>query len=76
MHQWIPWLVTAAVLVIAAPAIVWAARNGKKMRGAAGLPALFLGIGFVVDPPKRHMLEAAEQKKGSPENDEPLQPKD
>jgi hypothetical protein len=74
MHDLKDWLFALAILVVGVAAIVWVARNGRKVRGAVGLGAILLGFGAVMDPPKRHMLEAADQKKASPENDEPKEP--
>jgi hypothetical protein len=35
------------------------------------LASVLLGFGAVLDQPAKHVIEAAEPPKGSPENDEP-----
>ncbi len=72
MHVWAQWLMALAVLIVAGLATVWAARNARKIRGTLGLGAILLGFGQAIDPPKRHMLEAADPTKPSPGNDEPV----
>lgn len=67
-------LATLIVLAAGGAATVWAVRNRRKIRAGVALGAVFLGVGYVVDPPQQQMLEATEarKKKGSPENGEPL----
>ena len=71
MHDWTGWLLAAVILAAAVAITVWVARNGRKIRGLAGLGAIMLGFGEAIDPPQKHRADAADQKKGSPENDEP-----
>jgi hypothetical protein len=68
------WLLAFAVVAVGLAATIWIARNGRRMRGLAGLGAILLGFGHVIDPPQQHRTEAAAQKKGAPENDEPREP--
>lgn len=58
--------------------VVWAtlamarSRPTGKRRGGLGLMAAALfGLGAALDPPQRHIVEAKEPPKGSPETGEP-----
>ncbi|MDI1280362.1 MAG: hypothetical protein ACI9YM_000202 [Brevundimonas sp.] len=58
--------------------VVWAtlamarSRPAGKRRGGLGLMAAALfGLGAALDPPQRHIVEAKEPPKGSPETGEP-----
>jgi hypothetical protein len=74
MHDLIGW--AAGILMIAG--VVWAtfamaqSRPAGKRRGGLGLMAAALfGLGAALDPPQRHVVEAKEPPKGSPETGEP-----
>lgn len=58
--------------------VVWAtlamarSRPTGRRRGGLGLMAAALfGLGAALDPPQRHVVEAKEPPKGSPETGEP-----
>tara|TARA_R110002124_G_scaffold273658_1_gene443159 strand:+ start:1344 stop:1580 length:237 start_codon:yes stop_codon:yes gene_type:complete len=58
--------------------VVWAtlamarSRPTGRRRGGLGLMAAALfGLGAALDPPQRHIVEAKEPPKGSPETGEP-----
>ena len=61
-----------ALLLLATLAAAFGRRFGSKAKGGVMLAAILLGFGAVVDPPQKHVVEAAEPPKGAPENDEPL----
>jgi len=66
------YLVGFAALVVLAPlAVVAGRRLGGRARGGLMLASILLGFGAVVDPPARHMIEAAEPPEGAPETGEP-----
>ncbi|WP_339872419.1 hypothetical protein [uncultured Brevundimonas sp.] len=74
MRDLVGW--TAGLLMIAG--VIWAtmavtrSRPAGKRRGGLGLIAAALfGFGAVLDPPQRHVAEAKEPPKGSPETGEP-----
>jgi len=72
MAVWIQYLIAFAALVVLAPLVAWLAhRFGGRAKGGLMLASVLLGFGAVADPPSKHMIEAAEPVKGSPENDEP-----
>ena len=76
MPLWLQYLIALAAFAVTAPMIVWLARRfGGRARGGLMMAGILLGFGEVVDPPSKHLIEAQEgEEKGSPENDEPLDP--
>jgi hypothetical protein len=76
MPLWLQYLIALAAFVVVAPMIVWLARRfGGRARGGLMMAGILLGLGEAVDPPSKHVIEAQEgEEKGSPENDEPLDP--
>jgi len=75
MASWLQYLVALAVLLVLAPGIAWAAKRfGGRVKGGLALGAILLGLGEVVDPPSKHLIEAVKEPKGSPENGEPPLP--
>jgi hypothetical protein len=76
MPLWLQYLIALAAFVVVAPMIVWLARRlGDRARGGLMMAGILLGLGEAVDPPSKHLIEAQEgEEKGSPENDEPLDP--
>jgi len=76
MPAWLQYLIALAAFVVFAPLIVWLARRfGGKARGGLMMAGILLGFGEVIDPPSKHIIEAQEgAEKGSPENDEPVEP--
>ena len=70
MPAWLGLLLAlAAVLVIAPLAANLGRKHGKRLKGGA---MLLLGLGSFYDPPKRHAMEAHQNKeKPGPANAEP-----
>jgi hypothetical protein len=66
----------AALLVVLPLAALAGRRFGARARGGLMLASVLLGFGAVLDPPMKHVVEAADPPKGSPENDEPPLPTD
>ena len=59
MDGWLGYLLAIAALLILAPLVGWVGRrHGKSIKGGAGLAFVLLGIGHVMDPPARHLVEA------------------
>ena len=65
-------LLLIAIVPLATLAAMFGRRFGSKAKGGVLLAAILLGFGAVVDPPQKHVVEAAEPPKSSPENDEPF----
>jgi hypothetical protein len=67
MDGWVGFLIAIGVLAVTAPLIAWVGRrHGKSLRGGAGLAFIMLGFGHVIDPPTKHLIEAAEgEEQGS-----------
>ena len=65
-------LVLIGFILLATLAALLGRRFGSRAKGGVMLAAILLGFGAVVDPPQKHVVEAAEPPKGSPENDEPV----
>jgi len=76
MPVWIQYLIALAAFVVLAPLTVWLAKRfGGRARGGLMMAGILLGLGEAVDPPSKHIIEAQEgEEKGSPENDEPVEP--
>ena len=61
MQGWVGFLIAVLILAVAAPFVAaFGRRHGKAVRGTAGLAMILLGLGQVVDPPKRNLIEAIE----------------
>ena len=66
------YLLDFGALVVLAPLAVLAGRRlGGRARGGLMLASILLGFGAVMDPPARHMIEAAEPPDSAPEPGEP-----
>ena len=76
MDGWVGFLIAIGVLALTAPLIAWVGRkHGRSLRGGAGLAFIMLGFGHVIDPPTRHLIEAAEgEEEGSESTGEPKDP--
>lgn len=72
MSGWTGWLIGLGVLPLLAPFVAaFGRRHGKAIRGGMGLAAALLGIGYVVDPPARRMLESVDEERDGPASGEP-----
>src|SRR5438045_3908389 len=73
LQRMVGFLIAIGVLVVTAPLIAWVGRkHGRSLRGGAGLAFIMLGFGHVIDPPTRHLIEAAEgDEQGSESTGEP-----
>lgn len=61
MDGWLVWVIGFAVLAVLAPlAAGFGRKHGRAVRGTAGLALVLLGLGQVLDPPKRNLIEAIE----------------
>ncbi len=67
------YVVALVALALVAPLIVgFAKRHGRSIRGGLGLGFILLGFGEVLDPPSKHVIEAAgDQERESPAPGEP-----
>ncbi len=73
MPVWIKYAIAFAILAVLAPFVARFARGaGRRARGGLMMASVLLGFGEVLDPPSKHIIEAKEEAKGSPENDEPV----
>jgi hypothetical protein len=64
-----------AALVLAIPLAALAGRRlGRRARGNLALAGILLGLGEPFDPPKRHLAEAGESKRGDPAAGDPPEP--
>ena len=75
MAFWLPWLVGATALIVLLPLIAWAGRRyGRRARSGFALAGLLLGLGEVVDPPSKHLIEAGgpEEKEAPAPGEPPL----
>jgi len=60
MSAWVGLLLALAAVLVAAPFVAnLGKRHGRRLKGGA---MLLLGLGSFYDPPKRHALEAHQQK--------------
>ena len=73
MAPWLPSIAAIVIVIVAAPAVVWLARRlGGRARGAIGIAALMMGLGEVMDPPSKHLIEANEgEEKQTPTPGDP-----
>lgn len=75
MDGWLGYLIAFGLLLALAPLVGWLGRReGRKLKGAAGLAFVMLGFGAVMDPPAQQALEAAQRQ--DHEDDETGEPKD
>ena len=76
MKPWLGYLLAFAALLVIAPAVAWLGRrHGRNLKGGAGLAFFMLGLGVVMDPPKRHAIEAvADDEDDQPQSGEPKVP--
>jgi len=76
MPVWSQYLIALAALCVLAPFVAGLARRiGGRARGGLMMAGILLGLGEVVDPPSKHVIEAqGGEEKPSPENDEPVEP--
>ena len=76
MPVWSQYLIALIVLCALAPFIARLARGvARKAGGGLMMAGILLGLGEVVDPPSKHVIEAqGGEEKPSPENDEPEEP--
>ncbi|WP_068878060.1 MULTISPECIES: hypothetical protein [unclassified Phenylobacterium] len=76
MDGWLGYLIAFALLVMVAPLVAWLGRReGRKLKGAAGLAFVMLGFGAVMDPPTHQAMEAvARQEHDDDETGEPKDP--
>lgn len=73
MPIWLQYLIAIAVVAALAPLIAWAGRRyGRRARAGVALAGLMLGLGEVVDPPSKHLIEAGEpEEKAAPTPGDP-----
>ncbi|WP_339914128.1 hypothetical protein [uncultured Brevundimonas sp.] len=72
MGELIGWAAGAGLIALVIWATVSVAGSRPKGKGGLGLMAAALfGFGAALDPPQRHVAEAKEPPKGSPETGEP-----
>ncbi|MDB5438600.1 MAG: hypothetical protein JWM33_1027 [Caulobacteraceae bacterium] len=74
MPIWAQYLLALSALLVLAPAAVWTARRyGARARQGVMLAGLFMGLGAIMDPPSRHVVEANEDavKPGPAPSDPP-----
>jgi len=78
MAGWLGYLIAFGLLLIVAPLVAWLGhREGRKLKGAAGLAFVMLGFGAVMDPPAQQAMEAsARQEHDDDETGEPKDPAD
>jgi hypothetical protein len=75
MPVWIQYALALLALAVLAPFVARFARGaGRRARGGLMMAGILLGFGEVLDPPSKHIIEAQEEAKASPENDEPVEP--
>jgi hypothetical protein len=75
MNGWLGYLIAFGLLLIVAPLVAWLGRReGRKLKGAAGLAFAMLGFGQVMDPPPQRVMEAAARQES--DDDETGEPKD
>ena len=76
MPVWLQYVLALVALAVIAPFVAgFARRAGRTARGGFLMAGILLGFGEAIDPPSKHRIEAqAGEHKGSPENDEPVEP--
>ena len=74
MPDWLGYLLALGAVVVLAPFIAWfGRRHGRNVKG--GLAIAMLGVGAIVDPPRKHLIEAQEGEENAPEpSGEPKDP--
>ncbi|MFI4975681.1 MAG: hypothetical protein ACHP84_14165 [Caulobacterales bacterium] len=67
MRSWQAYLIAAAVLIALAPLFAWAGRRlGRSAKAGVALAGLMLGLGEVMDPPSKHLIEAGDEADKAP----------
>jgi len=75
MPLWLQWLLAIAVILAAAPFIAMLGRRyGKTVKRTSGLALLMLGFGQILDPPSRHIIEAADREEEDEAAGDPPEP--
>ena len=76
MPAWLQYaLALLAVAILWPAAALLAKRHGQRVRGGVGLAMILLGLGEVVDPPSKHLIEAKEDEpRGPPAPGDPPKP--
>ncbi len=73
MDNILAWVAAVVALLVVAPLLALLARRaGRRVKGGLILAGILLGVGEVVDPPSKHMIEAAgDEERASPAPGEP-----
>jgi hypothetical protein len=76
MPSWLGDLLALAALIVLAPLMAWVGhKHGRRLKGGLALASIMLGFGVPLDPPTKHLIEAAEgEVKGDNENGDPPDP--
>ena len=75
MPAWLPWTIAVLVILVAAPLIAYVGRRyGQTVRRTSGLALIMLGFGQVLDPPSRHIIEAADREEDEEPAGDPPEP--
>ncbi len=61
MPVWLQSLLALLAAIVLLPLVVWGARRaGRGVKGGLMLAGLMMGLGAVLDPPSKHMVEASD----------------
>ncbi len=73
MDRILVWVALVVALLAVAPLVaMFARRAGRRVKGGFILAGILLGVGEVVDPPSKHMIEATgDEERASPTPGEP-----
>ncbi len=73
MDKVLVWVAAVVALLVVAPLVaLFARRAGRRVKGGLILAGILLGVGEVVDPPSKHLIEATgDEERASPAPGEP-----
>ena len=76
MQTWLGDLLALIAVVVLAPLLGWLGRRHRRaIKGGLGLGLVLMGLGDVIDPPRRHLIEATDgEEEGPTESGEPKVP--